>query len=1031
VPISIACPTCSAKFQVPDASVGARGKCHTCGTVIQVPAKPQKFCCACGIDVAGQPRTKDAEGRYFCNPCWTEHQNAVSEPDDNPAPAGEFLACPQCSGVFGIDEMDVSGVCIRCAASPTAAQATSRKSDLVAKTSFWKTDTGVITAILIPLLLIGGAIGGWFLWSSHVERQVLNEIARLKEIGDQRLAGGEAEAASAQYAKLLAYAKKEAIDDGESGMLAEVRRQKDRADADARRQKEIADAKAQDDANRKAAELRRRESAAGDKFLNDVGPFLIACKRFRAAYEEYSRRGNAIVGADGLKAAIDSERQMLDAMHALAKDAKGVQSAYDSIPKDLEHTQTLCNVISAAASDLTTAYDKHSSAPGDMARLRLAAMTGASADVDPQTTQRNYATLVSTLYSMAGIAVDTAAIIGSSANASAAARNTSPASSETDSVASGNVADDPATCRDAEQAYRRGVDLLKGEGAQASAPLGFRWLQRSAELGHAPAATVLGHLYRNGTFIQQDDSTGAKWFRKGAEGGDADAMTLLAICLAKGEGLERNLPEAVKWYRAATDKGNLNAMHNLAVMYLQGDGVTQSEDEGRKLLRRAAEGGNAMSMEVLGQVAAKKQNGAVSRNAADAAEATEHWRKARSFQTGKGVPRDEAAAIQWYTKAGNLGHADAMFKLGAMYAAGTGVQRNQSQAVRWYRSAIAAGNTLAMVNLGVMFEYGPSGLPNEDEESAPTGRRVPQRGVIPKRADTGVTKDVNAAAKLYQQAAELGNSMGMFNLARAYENGQGMPQDYQKALHWYKESSLHGYTDAMRNLHDLYVFGKGVTKDVEEGERWMRRAAEMGNKEAAEFMKKIDYARRFPQDLMPVAKLLMEYLDAQREYDLFRESFQRLSAQGDQLKASGQYAGAQDAYQAAINENRQAAVRLERVDNLLPQLARLPADSIERVRQHLLGDNDFPAEMRPFLEKYHHSQSSSGTPQSAVRSKSPTNPTEARTVRCPDCNGTGQLSRAERQRLTSAAMAAAAGTGGSAKVDIKCRTCGGTGSIAQ
>ncbi|MGB7159544.1 MAG: hypothetical protein WBD40_15865 [Tepidisphaeraceae bacterium] len=129
-----------------------------------------------------------------------KRQDPVSELDAHPAASDELLACPQCGGVFGIDEMDVSGVCIRCATQPAARQT---KFQTTTKSSFWSTNTGIVTAILVPLFLIGGAIGGWFLWSSHAERQVRNEIARLKETGDQRLVGGDAEGASAQYAKLL------------------------------------------------------------------------------------------------------------------------------------------------------------------------------------------------------------------------------------------------------------------------------------------------------------------------------------------------------------------------------------------------------------------------------------------------------------------------------------------------------------------------------------------------------------------------------------------------------------------------------------------------------------------------------------------------------------------------------------------------------------------------------------------------------------------------------------------------------------
>jgi hypothetical protein len=46
------------------------------------------------------------------------------------------------------------------------------------KFSFWSTRTGIISAI-VPLLFIVGAIGGWFLWSSHTSHT--SEVAVLQK----------------------------------------------------------------------------------------------------------------------------------------------------------------------------------------------------------------------------------------------------------------------------------------------------------------------------------------------------------------------------------------------------------------------------------------------------------------------------------------------------------------------------------------------------------------------------------------------------------------------------------------------------------------------------------------------------------------------------------------------------------------------------------------------------------------------------------------------------------------------------------
>jgi hypothetical protein len=108
--IAIACPSCGSTYQVPDTAAGAQGKCRGCGAVVHVPAKSAKVCTSCGMDVSHQPRTKDEQGHYYCNPCWTALASNAAQSAD-----GESFSCPDCGSVIGIDQMDASGVCIRCA----------------------------------------------------------------------------------------------------------------------------------------------------------------------------------------------------------------------------------------------------------------------------------------------------------------------------------------------------------------------------------------------------------------------------------------------------------------------------------------------------------------------------------------------------------------------------------------------------------------------------------------------------------------------------------------------------------------------------------------------------------------------------------------------------------------------------------------------------------------------------------------------------------------------------------------------------
>ena len=52
-----------------------------------------------------------------------------------------------------------------------------------------------------------------------------------------------------------------------------------------------------------------------------------------------------------------------------------------------------------------------------------------------------------------------------------------------------------------------------------------------------------------------------------------------------------------------------------------------------------------------------------------------------------GVPKNDKAAVKWYTKAAEQGLAEAQFVLGTMYADGIGVPENDKTAVKWYTKA--------------------------------------------------------------------------------------------------------------------------------------------------------------------------------------------------------------------------------------------------------------------------------------------------------------------------------------------------------
>jgi TPR repeat protein len=83
------------------------------------------------------------------------------------------------------------------------------------------------------------------------------------------------------------------------------------------------------------------------------------------------------------------------------------------------------------------------------------------------------------------------------------------------------------------------------------------------------------------------------------------------------------------------------------------------------------------------------------------------------YDTGEGVPEDDAEAVRWYRLAAAQGDAEAQLALGFMYAKGAGVPENDAEAVRWFRMAAEQGVGFAQFTLGLRYENGEGVVQND------------------------------------------------------------------------------------------------------------------------------------------------------------------------------------------------------------------------------------------------------------------------------------------------------------------------------
>ncbi len=245
--------------------------------------------------------------------------------------------------------------------------------------------------------------------------------------------------------------------------------------------------------------------------------------------------------------------------------------------------------------------------------------------------------------------------------------------------------------------------------------------------------------------------------------------------------------------------------------YASGRGVPKDDAKAVEWFRKAAEQGSAAAQDVLGT----------------------------AYSEGRGVPEDDAMAVEWYRKAAEQDFAKAQYNLGMMYRDGRGVPQSYVEAVKWFHKAAEQGSAEAQCKLGWMYGDG-RGVPKDDAKAVKWFRKAAEQGDASAQYNLGwmygdghgVPKDDAKAVEWFRKAAEQGNAQAQWALGWMYENGRGVPENDVEAVEWYRKAAEQGDALAQRALGVMYWDGRGVPKDNAKAVEWFRKAAEQGNASA-------------------------------------------------------------------------------------------------------------------------------------------------------------------------------------------------------
>lgn len=210
---------------------------------------------------------------------------------------------------------------------------------------------------------------------------------------------------------------------------------------------------------------------------------------------------------------------------------------------------------------------------------------------------------------------------------------------------------------------------------------------------------------------------------------------------------------------------------------------------------------------------------------------------AAMFISGQGVAVDEARGTRYVRKAAHRGLTHAMVTLATRARLGRGMHANNQIAVYWYEKAYDAGNALAANDLGVMYQNG-DGVRENDQRAmelfAEAMRRDPNNAMaaynIANAYETGegVPVDLGWARAHYVLAFNAGDADAAAELGRFHAEGLGTVVGHEAAVEWYSRGAAEGSLAATVSLADAYFDGTGVEANPKMAQSLYQLALDLG-----------------------------------------------------------------------------------------------------------------------------------------------------------------------------------------------------------
>lgn len=268
----------------------------------------------------------------------------------------------------------------------------------------------------------------------------------------------------------------------------------------------------------------------------------------------------------------------------------------------------------------------------------------------------------------------------------------------------------------------------------------LKYLEKSAMLGDPQGQYEYGRLLIHGKQVPKDAQKGAELIQKSADQDYSPAQFRYSRILMRSNASKEDMQDGVRYLKLAARNKNPESMVRLAQLYEKGNYVKQNYGKAVNLFREASELGNTEAMNCFGTILLNGECG---------------------------IEADPLSALPILEKAAAKNNSDAIFNIG-QYLSTNGNSQERRKGIEYIKRAASLGNHYAQYNLGLMYEKGE---------------------ILP--------KNLEEAAKLYEQSSKKGNVKALCNLASMLAAGEGVEKDEKRALEMFKQAADQGHLISM------------------------------------------------------------------------------------------------------------------------------------------------------------------------------------------------------------------------------------------